>query len=96
VAELSRVADTRISAYPNAGLPNEFGGYDETPAQTAGLLGPWASDGLVNLVGGCCGTTPDHIRAIAEAVKSASPRRVPLVPRRLRLSGLEPFEIQAA
>lgn len=96
LAELARAADTRISAYPNAGLPNEFGGYDETPDQTAGHLGRWASDGLVNLVGGCCGTTPDHIRAIAEAVKTAAPRTVPVVPRRLRLSGLEPFEIQAA
>lgn len=96
VAELARVADVRVSAYPNAGLPNEFGGYDETPDQTAGHLGRWASDGLINLVGGCCGTTPDHIRAIAAAVKSAAPRSVPVVPRRLRLSGLEPFEIQAA
>jgi len=96
LAELARVADTRVSAYPNAGLPNEFGGYDETPEQTGGHLGRWASDGLVNVVGGCCGTTPDHIRAIAEAVKTAAPRQVPVVPRRLRLSGLEPFEIQAA
>ncbi len=94
VAELARVADVKVSAYPNAGLPNEFGGYDETPDQTAGHLGGWASDGLINLVGGCCGTTPDHIRAIAEAVKAAPPRTVPTVPRRLRLSGLEPFEMQ--
>ncbi|EDP64190.1 methionine synthase [alpha proteobacterium BAL199] len=96
VAELSRVADVKVSAYPNAGLPNEFGGYDETPDQTASHLGRWAADGLINLVGGCCGTTPDHIRAIAEAVKASGPRVVPSVPRRLRLSGLEPFEIQAA
>ena len=96
VAELSRVADVRVSAYPNAGLPNEFGGYDETPDQTAGHLGRWASDGLINLVGGCCGTTPDHTRASAEAVKTPAPRTVPVVSRRLRLSGLEPFEIQAA
>ncbi len=95
VAELSRVADCRISAYPNAGLPNEFGGYDEQPVETAGHLGAWAGDGLVNIVGGCCGTTPDHIRAIVEAVRGAAPRRVPDVPARLRLSGLEPFEMRS-
>ena len=72
VAELARVTDCRVSAYPNAGLPNEFGGYDETPAETASHLGAWARDGLVNLVGGCCGTTPEHIRAIAEAVAGAA------------------------
>ena len=95
VAELSRVADTRVSAYPNAGLPNEFGEYDETPEQTAALLAEWAETGLVNILGGCCGTTPEHIRAIAEAVAGAAPREIPAVPRNLRLSGLEPLEIRA-
>ncbi len=94
LAELARVADTLICAYPNAGLPNEFGQYDETPEQTAGFVVEWARDGLVNVLGGCCGTTPDHIRAIAEAVKGLPPRRVPEIPRRLRLSGLEPFELR--
>ncbi|HJN61567.1 MAG TPA: homocysteine S-methyltransferase family protein [Alphaproteobacteria bacterium] len=95
VAELSRVADTRVSAYPNAGLPNEFGEYDETPAQTAAFLSEWAETGLVNLVGGCCGTTPEHIRAIAEAVAGMRPREIPAAPPHLRLSGLEPLEIRA-
>ena len=91
LAELARVAETLISSHPNAGLPNAFGGYDETPDQTAGHLGQWAQDGLVNIVGGCCGTTPDHIRAIAAAVDGVSPREIPTLPGRMRLSGLEPF-----
>ena len=95
VAELSRVADTRVSAYPNAGLPNEFGEYDETPAQTAAFLKEWAEIGLVNILGGCCGTTPAHIRAIAEAVAGTAPREIPTMPQHLRLSGLEPLEIRA-
>ena len=95
VAELSRVADTRVSAYPNAGLPNEFGEYDETPEQTAALLAEWAETGLVNILGGCCGTTPEHIRAIAEAVADTAPREIPAALRNLRLSGLEPLEIRA-
>ena len=95
VAELSRVADTRVSAYPNAGLPNEFGEYDETPEQTAAFLAEWAETGLVNILGGCCGTTPAHIRAIAEAVAGTAPREIPAAPRNLRLSGLEPLEIRA-
>lgn len=74
---LSRVADTRVSAHPNAGLPNTLGGYDETPEDMARDLGEFAHAGLLNLVGGCCGTTPDHIRAIADAVADARPRRVP-------------------
>jgi 5-methyltetrahydrofolate--homocysteine methyltransferase len=94
LAELARVADTLVCAYPNAGLPNAFGQYDETPEQTAGFVVQWAKDGLVNILGGCCGTTPDHIRAIANAVKGIPPRRVPEIPRRLRLSGLEPFELR--
>ncbi len=95
VAELAAIADTYICAYPNAGLPNEFGEYDETPEQTSGHLGEWALSGLVNIVGGCCGTTPDHIRAIAARAAEAAPRELPHVERRLRLSGLEPFELRA-
>jgi 5-methyltetrahydrofolate--homocysteine methyltransferase len=95
VAEISRVADTLVSAYPNAGLPNEFGDYDESPAATAALLGEFARAGLVNIVGGCCGTTPAHIAAIAKAVEGVPPRRVPKLPAKLRLSGLEAFEFAA-
>ena len=93
VAELGRVADVRVTAYPNAGLPNELGGYDEAPGQTAGVLGGFARDGLVNLVGGCCGTTPAHVRAVAAAVGGIAPRTVPELPRRTRLAGLEAVEI---
>jgi 5-methyltetrahydrofolate--homocysteine methyltransferase len=93
VAELSRVADCLVSAHPNAGLPNAFGGYDEEPDETGGHLGEWARSGLVNIVGGCCGTTPDHIRAIAASVKGVAPRVPPERPMALRLSGLEPFEL---
>jgi 5-methyltetrahydrofolate--homocysteine methyltransferase len=91
VDEIARVADTYVSVYPNAGLPNEMGGYDETPEHMAGLLEEWTRDGLINIVGGCCGTTPDHIRAIAAAVSKYPPRQVPEVAHALRLSGLEPF-----
>jgi 5-methyltetrahydrofolate--homocysteine methyltransferase len=91
VDEITHVAGTYVSVYPNAGLPNEMGGYDETPAHMAGLLEGWAKDGLINIVGGCCGTTPDHIRAIAQAVSKYKPRVVPEVAHALRLSGLEPF-----
>jgi 5-methyltetrahydrofolate--homocysteine methyltransferase len=91
VDEIAHVADTLISVYPNAGLPNETGEYDETPAHMAGLLEEWARDGLINIVGGCCGTTPDHIRAIARAVANYPPRRVPELEHKVRLSGLEPF-----
>ncbi len=93
VAELSRIADRRVLAYPNAGLPNAFGEYDETPDETAAHLAEWAGSGLVNIVGGCCGTTPAHIRAIAQAVASAPPRRAPERPTVMRLSGLEPFDL---
>jgi 5-methyltetrahydrofolate--homocysteine methyltransferase len=93
VAELSRVADTRISAHPNAGLPNEFGEYDEEPETMADVVGEFASSGLVNLVGGCCGTRPGHIRALADAVRGQAPRAVPTLPVKCRLSGLEPFNI---
>lgn len=91
IAAIGRVADVPISAYPNAGLPNDLGGYDEMPSETAAHLQEWANSGLVNIVGGCCGTTPDHIRAIADAVHGKRPRAMPGLPKRLRLSGLEPF-----
>lgn len=91
VDEIAHVADTLVSVYPNAGLPNEMGEYDETPEHMAGLLEEWAQDGLINIVGGCCGTTPEHIRAIAEAVSKYPPRAVPKAPHKMRLSGLEPF-----
>jgi len=93
LAEISRVADTLVCAYPNAGLPNEFGLYDESPDYMASLIREFATSGLVNVVGGCCGTTPDHIAAIARAVEGLAPRAVPAVAPRLRLSGLEPFEL---
>ncbi len=91
IQELSRAADTLVCAYPNAGLPNEFGLYDESPEAMAALVAEFADAGLVNVVGGCCGTTPAHIRAIAEAVAGKAPRAIPEVPRLMRLSGLEPF-----
>ncbi|WP_340644077.1 homocysteine S-methyltransferase family protein [Phenylobacterium sp.] len=93
IAELSRVADTLVSAYPNAGLPNAFGEYDEEAHQTAHELHEWASRGLVNILGGCCGTTPDHIRHVADAVKGVKPRQIPERPKAMRLAGLEPFEL---
>jgi 5-methyltetrahydrofolate--homocysteine methyltransferase len=93
IASIARVADTRVIAYPNAGLPNAFGEYDETPDQTGGHLGEWSRSGLVNIVGGCCGTTPEHIAAIAKAAANAAPRTVPRVAPAMRLSGLEPFEV---
>ena len=95
IDELSRVADTLICAYPNAGLPNEFGEYDESPEAMAAMLGEFARAGLVNLVGGCCGTTPEHVAAIAAAVEGVAPRAVPTIEPRMRLSGLEPFEAAA-
>jgi 5-methyltetrahydrofolate--homocysteine methyltransferase len=93
IEELSRIADTHVCAYPNAGLPNAFGEYDETPAETAEILQEFAMSGFVNMVGGCCGTTPDHIRAIARAVAGVQPRMVPTIARACRLSGLEPLSI---
>ncbi|MFO1116286.1 MAG: methionine synthase [Beijerinckiaceae bacterium] len=93
LAEISRVADTLVCAYPNAGLPNEFGLYDESPEYMASLVGEFATSGLVNIVGGCCGTTPDHIAAIAKAVEGLAPRKVPEIAPLLRLSGLEPFAL---
>jgi len=93
LAELANAADTLTSAHPNAGLPNEFGGYDDTPENMASLMGEFARSGLVNIIGGCCGTTPAHIKAFAEAVEGVVPRAIPEKPRYMRLSGLEPFTL---
>jgi 5-methyltetrahydrofolate--homocysteine methyltransferase len=95
VQALSAVADTLLMAYPNAGLPNDLGAYDERPDQTAGFIRGWAEQGLVNVLGGCCGSTPAHIRAIAEAVQGLPPRKVPTAPRITCLAGLEPMTIAA-
>ena len=92
---LSKEADTLIMAYPNAGLPNDLGEYDEMPQETAELIGDWLKDGLVNIVGGCCGTTPEHIAAIARAVADQEPRKIPSISVHTRLSGLEPFNMAA-
>lgn len=91
IAAISRVADTRVIAYPNAGLPNAFGEYDESPEAMSSHLDEWAKSGLVNVLGGCCGTTPDHIEAIAKAAAGKGTRKVPRPERAMRLSGLEPF-----
>jgi 5-methyltetrahydrofolate--homocysteine methyltransferase len=93
VAELSRIAGTYVASHPNAGLPNAFGGYDQTPEETAELLGEFAAAGLVNVVGGCCGTTPEHIAALTLAVKRTPPRALPQEPAGTRFAGLEPFAI---
>ena len=93
IEELSRIADVYVSAYPNAGLPNAFGEYDEAPCETAELIREFATSGFVNIVGGCCGTTPDHIRHIREAVEGIAPRKPPQIEKRCRLSGLEPLNI---
>jgi 5-methyltetrahydrofolate--homocysteine methyltransferase len=91
VAEIAALADCYVSAYPNAGLPNEMGEYDETPEQMAGKMESWAKDGLVNLVGGCCGSTPEHIAALKAHMSKYPPRKLAKVERKMRLSGLEPF-----
>jgi 5-methyltetrahydrofolate--homocysteine methyltransferase len=93
VADLSRLAGTYTAAHPNAGLPNAFGGYDQTPDETGRLVGEFAASGLVNIAGGCCGTTPEHIAAIAQTVAGLPPREVPAITAGTRFSGLEPFEI---
>jgi len=93
VEELSRIADCHVSAHPNAGLPNAFGEYDESPQAMREFLESWVEDGLVNILGGCCGTTPEHIRAISDMVRGRTPRRIPERPQRLRLAGLEPLNI---
>ncbi|MFT5043956.1 MAG: 5-methyltetrahydrofolate--homocysteine methyltransferase [Porticoccaceae bacterium] len=95
IEELSGIADTFISAHPNAGLPNAFGGYDETPDQMLAEIGAWADAGYLNIVGGCCGTGPDHIRAFANVLKDTAPREIPDIPRECRLSGLEAFNINS-
>ena len=93
VQELSRLADCHVSAHPNAGLPNAFGGYDETAEMMAEHIAEWARSGIVNIVGGCCGTNPTHIAAIARAVAGVAPRAIPAIAPQLRLSGLEPMTI---
>jgi 5-methyltetrahydrofolate--homocysteine methyltransferase len=91
LAEIAAVAETLTIAYPNAGLPNAMGEYEEGPHDMACQLGPWAKDGLVNIVGGCCGSTPEHIAEIAAQVEPHPPRQLPRLERKMRLSGLEPF-----
>ena len=93
IEELSKVADVHTSLHPNAGLPNAFGEYDETPEYTASFLKEFAEAGFLNIAGGCCGTTPAHIKAVAEALKGIAPRRIPAIEKKLRLSGLEPLNV---
>ncbi len=93
VEELSRIADVYVSAHPNAGLPNAMAEYDELPAETAGYIREWAQSGWLNITGGCCGTTPEHIRAIVESVRAFQPRAVPEIAPKLRLAGLEPLNV---
>lgn len=95
VVEMSRIATGYTLAYPNAGLPNEFGEYDLSPDEMAEHISEWADAGLVNIVGGCCGSTPEHIAAIVDAVAGKKPRELPERPRAMRLSGLEPFTVEA-
>ena len=95
VEEMSRVAECHVNAHPNAGLPNEFGEYDLTPEEMAGMIGEWAQSGFLNIVGGCCGSSPDHIAAIARAVDGVAPRARPKIAAECRLSGLEPLNIGA-
>ena len=93
IAELARIADTLVAAYPNAGLPNAMGEYDEGPHETACMLEEWAKSGLVNILGGCCGTTPDHIHHIAQTVAEVRPRQPAERAIAMRLAGLEAFEL---
>ncbi|MEO0411857.1 MAG: homocysteine S-methyltransferase family protein [Pseudomonadota bacterium] len=90
VASLSKITDTLICVYPNAGLPNDLGEYDEAPNETAALIEEWADNGLINMIGGCCGTTPDHIAAIGRAVAGHPPRPIPQLEPRMRLAGIDP------
>ena len=92
---LSAIADTLLMAYPNAGLPNELGEYDEMPETTAALVKQWAENGQANILGGCCGSSPEHIKAIAEAVNGLPPREIPQPETAMRLSGLEAFVVAA-
>ncbi|PCJ33826.1 MAG: hypothetical protein COA93_06345 [Alphaproteobacteria bacterium] len=93
IVSISKIADCGISAHPNAGLPNEMGEYDESPAEMSAQLSEWANSGLLNIVGGCCGTEPAHIKAIADAISGVTPRAIPVIEPHMRLSGLEPFEV---
>ena len=95
IATLSGIADTLIMAYPNAGLPNDLGDYDEGPAETAAQVRQWCEQGIVNIVGGCCGTTPAHIGAIAGAAKGFAPRKIAEPSRRTLLAGIEPMVLAA-
>jgi 5-methyltetrahydrofolate--homocysteine methyltransferase len=95
VTMLSKVVDTLLCIYPNAGLPNDMGAYDELPEETAALIKGWAEQGLINVIGGCCGTTPAHIAAIAKAIATMPPRNIPVLVPALRLSGLEPMTVAA-
>ncbi len=95
IEELSNIADTHVSAHPNAGLPNAFGEYDETPEMMAAEIADWAASGYLNIIGGCCGTSPDTIRAIVKAVEKFPPRQIPDIPKHCGLSGLEPLNITA-
>ncbi|MDG1858137.1 MAG: homocysteine S-methyltransferase family protein [Emcibacteraceae bacterium] len=93
MVSLSKVADTAVSAHPNAGLPNEMGEYDESPEEMTEHLQEWAESGLINIIGGCCGTTPTHIKSICDAVSNVTPRKAPQIEPHMRLSGLEPFTV---
>lgn len=93
IAEISRLSDALVAAYPNAGLPNEMGQYDETPDQSSGKLNGWAQDGIVNILGGCCGMTPEHIDAIVKTIDGVKPRTPSDTTAKMRLAGLEPFEL---
>jgi 5-methyltetrahydrofolate--homocysteine methyltransferase len=95
IRALARAAGVRVSAYPNAGLPNAMGGYDETPEDMVRVMAPWARDGVVSIMGGCCGTTPDHIRAFAAMANGHKPKRTWACEPVMRLSGLEPFTAAA-
>jgi len=95
LADLSRVAECPVSAYPNAGLPNAMGGYDETPHSMEAHYAEWARAGLLNIAGGCCGTTPDHIKHMIHALEGVKPRAIPRLEPRLKLAGLEPFTAAA-
>ncbi len=95
IAEVSTICDTHISAHPNAGLPNEFGEYDETPEEMATEIADWAALGYLNIIGGCCGTSPEYIKAIVDAVQKYPPRKIPQIEKQCRLSGLEPQNIRA-
>jgi 5-methyltetrahydrofolate--homocysteine methyltransferase len=95
LADLARVSDCMVSAYPNAGLPNAMGGYDETPHSMEVHYAEWARAGLVNILGGCCGTTPEHIAHLKHGLEGVAPRAMPTLERKMRLSGLEPFNTAA-